>query len=146
SGLLVDNTVLDSPLPQADPRLAQMHEQFSAARLAELSLNSVSIPELRQWLRARISPRLPRRAQAASALGISERTLARRLQEQGQTFDGLLDDVRREMALQAVAETNRALADIAQTLGFAESSTFYRAFQRWTGMPPARWRRQFSRQ
>jgi AraC-like DNA-binding protein len=144
SGLLVDNSVLDSPLPQANPHLARVHEQFSAARLAELSLNSVSVPELRQWLRARISRRLPRRAEAASALGISARTLARRLQEQGQTFDGLLDDVRREMALQAVAETNRALADIAQTLGFAESSTFYRAFQRWTGMPPARWRRRES--
>jgi AraC-like DNA-binding protein len=73
---------------------------------------------------------------------VSERTLARRLAEQGQTFEGLLDDVRREYALQAVAAPTQALADIAQTLGFAESSTFYRAFQRWTGMPPGRWRKR----
>jgi AraC-like DNA-binding protein len=44
--------------------------------------------------------------------------------------------------LQAVAQSRRPLADIAQFLGFAEVSTFYRAFRRWTGLPPARWRRQ----
>lgn len=140
SGIRVDNAVLDQPLPQADPQFAQMHEQYAAARLAALGLSGVSAPELRQWLSAHIGPRVPRRAQAAHALGISERTLARRLGEQGQTFDGLLDDVRRELALQAVADPERALVDIAQSLGFAESSTFYRAFRRWTDMPPARWR------
>lgn len=142
SGLLVDNAVLDQPLPQADAQLAKVHEQYTTARLAALSLSSVSAEDLRQWLAAHMGPRVPRRSQAAQALGVSERTLARRLAEQGQTFDELLDGVRREMALQAVTDTGRALAEIAQSLGFAESSTFYRAFHRWTGMPPARWRRQ----
>ncbi|HCT39779.1 MAG TPA: AraC family transcriptional regulator [Moraxellaceae bacterium] len=142
SGLLVDNAMLDQPLPQADPQLAQVHEHYTAARLAALGINSVSAPDVRQWLAAHMGPQVPRRAQAAQALGVSERTLARRLGEQGQTFDRLLDDVRRELALQAVADPERTLADIAQSLGFAEASTFYRAFHRWTGMPPARWRRQ----
>ena len=60
----------------------------------------------------------------------------------GQTFQGLVDETRRALALQAVAQSRRPLADIAQFLGFAEVSTFYRAFRRWTGLPPARWRRQ----
>lgn len=144
SGLLVDNAVLDQSLPQADPQLARMHEQFTSARLAALGASSASSPDLRQWLMVHMGPRVPRRLQAAHALGVSERTLARRLAEQGQTFDGLLDDVRRELALQAVADPDRALVDIAQSLGFAEASPFYRAFRRWTGMPPARWRRQRS--
>lgn len=142
SGLLVDNTLLDQPLPQADPQLAQMHEHYTAARLAALGIDSISAPDVRQWLVVHMGPQVPRRAQAAQALGVSERTLARRLGEQGQTFEKLLDDVRRELALQAVADPERTLADIAQSLGFAEASTFYRAFNRWTGMPPARWRRQ----
>lgn len=142
SGLLVDNTLLDQPLPQADPQLAQVHAHYTAARLAALAIDSVSAPDVRQWLAAHMGPQVPRRAQAALALGVSERTLARRLGEQGQTFERLLDDVRRELALQAVADPERTLADIAQSLGFAEASTFYRAFNRWTGMPPARWRRQ----
>lgn len=61
---------------------------------------------------------------------------------QGQTFDGLVDDVRREKALQAVADSTSPLPEIAEALGFAEVSTFYRAFRRWTGMPPVRWRKQ----
>lgn len=140
SGVLVDNEVFDNPLPQADPQLAKMHEQYTSARLADLAMNQVSADDLRQWLVARMGPQLPRRIQAAQTLGMSERTLARRLREQGHTFEGLVDDVRREMALQAVAAPERALADIALALGFAETSTFYRAFQRWTGMAPGRWR------
>lgn len=142
SGLLVDNAILDRPLPQADPQIARLHEAFTAERLAMLEVQEASAPDLRQWLAAHLGPSLPRRAQAARALQVSERTLARRLQAQGQTFEGLLDDVRRERALQALADPARTIADIALALGFAEASTFYRAFRRWTGMAPARWRRQ----
>lgn len=142
SGVLVENTVLDQPLPQADPQLAQVHERYTTARLAALSISSTSVPEIRRWLTARLGPALPRRADVATTLGISERTLARRLADQGQTFDGLVDDVRREKALHAVAETDTPLPEIAENLGFAELSTFYRAFRRWTGLPPVRWRKR----
>ncbi len=140
SGLLVENAVLDQPLPQADPQLAQVHKRYTTARLAALSMSSVSVPEMRRWLEARLGPALPRRREAAEALGISERTLARRLREQGQTFDGLIDEVRRARALDAVADPDASLPEIAESLGFAEVSTFYRAFRRWTGLPPVRWR------
>lgn len=142
SGLLVDNAVLARPLPQADPQFARLHQQFATARLAALESGEASAPNLRQWLAAHLGPEVPRRAQAARALEISERTLARRLREQGQTFEGLLDEVRRELALEAVAGSERPIAEIAQALGFAEASVFCRAFRRWTGLPPARWRRQ----
>ncbi|MGF2736174.1 AraC family transcriptional regulator [Marinobacter sp. DUT-1] len=142
SGVLVDNSVLDQPLPQADPQLAQVHERFTSARLAALTMSSASVAELQRWLAARVGPVLPRRGDAASALGISERTLARRLREQGQSFEGLLDQARCRKALQAVAETSASLPEIAESLGFAEVSTFYRAFKRWTGSPPVRWRKR----
>lgn len=142
SGLLVDNVALDRPLPQADPQLAQVHERITAARLAALRMSSFSEQGMRQWLLARLGPVLPRRVEAAHALGISERTLARRLAAMGQTFEGILDDVRREQALQAVRDPDASLPDVAASLGFAEVSTFYRAFRRWTGSPPVRWRRE----
>lgn len=145
SGVLIENTVLDQPLPQADPQLAQVHERYTSARLEALTMNSASVAELERWLAARLGPVLPRRADAAEVLGISERTLARRLRDQGQTFDSLLDEVRRQKALQAVAETSAALPEIAESLGFAEVSTFYRAFKRWTGSPPVRWRKHLGR-
>ncbi|GAA6151880.1 AraC family transcriptional regulator [Pseudoteredinibacter isoporae] len=139
SGLLVSNEVLDKPLPQADPVLAQLHEQYSSDRLIELEQESISLPDLAEWIKSRVGETLPRRSDAARALGMSERTLARRLDAEGCTFKGLLDDARKSLALDAVRESRQPLADIAQSLGFAEASTFYRAFRRWTGMPPARW-------
>lgn len=142
SGLLVGNAELDRPLPQSDPGLSKLHEQFSAGRLAALAMEGEPTPDLRQWLLTQMSQKLPRRVDAARALGVSERTLARRLQAEGQTFNNLLDDVRRELALKAVAGQQQSLAEIAQSLGYAEVSTFYRAFHRWTGLPPARWRKE----
>lgn len=142
SGMLLENAVLDSPLPQADPQFAQVHVQYAAARLAALDHPELSTADLREWIVHRMDRHAPRRAQAAQALGISERTLARRLREQGQTFEGLIDDVRRELALQAMRDPERAVADIAQSLGFAEASTFHRAFRRWTAMTPGAWRKR----
>lgn len=140
SGLLVDNSLLDKPLPQADPQLAKMHEQYTSARLAALASHELSIEDLRQWLITQMGPQVPRRAQAAQAFGLSERTLARRLKDQDMTFERLLDGVRSELALQVVTDTVRSFSDIALALGFAEVSTFYRAFLRWTGMTPGQWR------
>ncbi|MGM0564628.1 MAG: AraC family transcriptional regulator [Pseudomonadota bacterium] len=144
SGLLVANEVLNRTLPQANEHLAQVHEEYSAARLAALDMQRLSIEDLRRWLMVQLGPRVPRRAEVARALGVSERTLARQLAERGSSFRQLVDEVRRALALEAVSGSDRPLAEIAQSLGFAESSTFYRAFQRWTGMPPARWRKQHS--
>ncbi|WP_245000456.1 AraC family transcriptional regulator [Marinobacter daepoensis] len=142
SGLLVANELLDKPLPQANPALARVHERYNAGRLAVLERGAVSAADLRQWLMVRIGPSLPRRVDAARVLGISERTLARRLADEGYTFNRLLDEVRRDLALTAVKTSHQSLADIALSLGFAEASPFYRAFQRWTGLPPAQWRRR----
>jgi AraC-like DNA-binding protein len=85
---------------------------------------------------------VPTRSRAAQALGLTPRTLARRMQQQGLDFSGLVDQARRDAAMSAVAESTRALADIGQSLGFAEPSTFWRAFKRWTGMTPLQWRQQ----
>ena len=141
SGRLLDNAVLDQPLPQADPQLAAVHQQVAAARLAALSEGSGDLAtELRDWLATQLGHALPGRAQAAQAFGMTERTFARRLQDLALSYTALLDAARKDHACQAVAHTQRAFADIAQSLGFAEASTFNRAFKRWTGGAPGDYR------
>ncbi|RKJ96512.1 AraC family transcriptional regulator [Alicycliphilus denitrificans] len=140
SGVLLDNALLDAPLPQADAQLARLHHQYAAQRLAVLSQGGALAQELRAWIAAALQGRVPTRAEAARALGLSERTLARRMRAQRLSFSALLDSVRREAALQAVAESGRPLAEIGQALGYAEPSVFWRAFRRWTGCTPAQWR------
>jgi len=87
-------------------------------------------------------PPPPTRAEAALAFNLSERTLARRLHALHTSYVALLDHARRDLALQLLSDTTRSLHDIAHSLGFAELSPFYRAFQRWTGHTPGQWRCQ----
>ena len=140
SGVLLANAQLDAPLPQANAQLAQAHQQQAAARLAALSRQDGLEQTLRMWIASQLQGQAPARAQAARALGLSERTLARRMRAEGLSYSALLDGVRRDAALQAVAQTTRALSDIALALGYAEPSVFTRAFRRWTGATPCQWR------
>ena len=139
-GVLVSNALLDTPLPQADAQLAQVLHEHARERLAALSARTELGQALRAWITGQLHAHLPTRAQAARVLGLTERTLARRLQAQGLSFSGLLDEARREAALQALAHTQRPLAEIGQALGYAEPSVFNRAVRRWTGSTPGAWR------
>ncbi|HOV19960.1 AraC family transcriptional regulator [Ottowia sp.] len=143
SGVLLANAVLDAPLPQANAQLAAAHHQHASARLAALT-GGGQAPTLRAWIASQLQAqgRAPTRAQAARALGLTERTLARRMRAEGQSYCALLDSLRRDAALQAVAQTTRTLSEIGQALGYAEPSVFNRAFRRWTGDTPGQWRKR----
>mgnify|MGYP001946743321 CR=1 FL=1 len=71
---------------------------------------------------------------------VSGRTLQRRLAEEGTSFRTLLLEVRRELAERYISDPHMPLAEISYMLGFADSSSFSRAFKRWTGEPPALFR------
>jgi AraC-like DNA-binding protein len=71
---------------------------------------------------------------------MSSRTLQRRLADEGVAFAALVDEVRRELALELVRDRARPLGEVAFLLGYAELSPFLRAFRRWTGKTPAAWR------
>lgn len=144
SGLLVDNDLLDRPLPQANAQLAQVHEQHAALHLRALSNTGQMDQVVKAWISSHLGPPLPTRQEAASALGLTERTLARRLQGLDTSFVQILDQVRGELAKEQVGQTQRPLQDIAHLLGFAGLSPFYRAFDRWTGMTPGQWRAEKS--
>lgn len=77
----------------------------------------------------------------AAVFGIHERTLHRRLKSAGTGFRAELDKVRRSVSEQLLGATSLATYDIANALGYSDSTGFIRAFQRWTGNSPSRWRR-----
>lgn len=143
SGLLIDNTVLDLPLPQANAQLARLHEQYAAAQLQAQAQEQGLDEAVKGWLMSQMvagdRSTAPSRAEAAMAFGLGERTLARRLQARGTHHNALLDQVRQELAQGWLAEGERTVREVALQLGFAELSPFYRAFQRWTGRTPAAW-------
>lgn len=80
----------------------------------------------------------------ADEFGIGERTLHRRLQASGTTFRQELDHARQSVSEELLSVTNLPIYDMAQALGYADSSGFIRAFQRWSGTSPSSWRKQHS--
>ena len=137
--MLIAAADLALPLPTRHAALGEMHEQLLDGQLDQLGQTTTS-----SLVCAEIARRLPqgepRRQDVASGLGLAERTLQRRLQEESVSFQALLDRTRRELAQQYLAQQRHTLADVADLLGFVDSSNFFRACKRWFGLPPAQYR------
>ncbi|MBP5100314.1 helix-turn-helix transcriptional regulator, partial [Pseudomonas protegens] len=76
----------------------------------------------------------------AQSLCMSASTLRRRLAEEGQSYQALKDSVRKELAIVWLAEPQISFAEIAGRLGFADTSSFYKAFRKWSGSNPGHYR------
>ncbi|MDP0491665.1 MAG: helix-turn-helix transcriptional regulator [Verrucomicrobiota bacterium JB023] len=87
-----------------------------------------------------LSEGVPTVTEIALRLGMSGRTLQRRLADQSLSFKALVDESRRELAERLLKETDYALNEIAFLTGFSEQSAFNRAFKRWGGQTPRSYR------
>ena len=83
----------------------------------------------------------PNAIQVADTLGFSERTLRRKLKHEGTSFQAIIDETKYEKAQQYLKQGKESIDKIALKLGYKEAASFIRAFQRWSGMTPAKFRR-----
>ncbi len=139
NGLLFDAAWMETRLTTADPRLLATAEQ-----LADSALRARAPAEdFTATVAARVEESLESGASAddiAARLHMSKRTLQRRLEEGGLSFQALVDRVRAEKARALVRDESLKLADVAYRLGFSDVSSFSRSFRRWTGVSPGRYR------
>ena len=84
-------------------------------------------------------------ADVARALGLSRRTLARRLAADGLTFTGILDGLRVDLARHYLKDLDLTISEVSWLLGFQEASAFTHACRRWTGQTPTQMRTAFRR-
>ncbi|MCR8630142.1 AraC family transcriptional regulator [Paenibacillus radicis (ex Xue et al. 2023)] len=105
---------------------------------------SRSIPEMVKWIlkRSLTGGRLDIRA-VASELGMSDRTLQRRLTDEGTTFNQLLTQARHEQAREYLADPKLDIKEVAFLIGYEDQNSFYRAFRLWEGDTPAKWRSEY---
>lgn len=96
---------------------------------------------IRRHLRAAARSRWLDFESLSALLQMSPSTLRRRLEEEGQSFQVIKDDLRRDMALNSLCHTDKSMTEISVELGFAEVSAFHRAFRKWTGQKPGDYRR-----
>jgi len=105
-------------------------------------------PSVRAELLQRLAPSLsngvPQAADVARDMGMSERTLYRRLAEEGLTFRDVLTEAQSSLAQELLRDSSSSIAEIAFLTGFSEQSAFSRAFKRWVGLAPAQFRHQVS--
>lgn len=144
NALIIPEALLDTPLRQPDPLLLSTLEQQANAMMAELQQSQPLLLQTRALLRSLMQTSLPRRDRVAEQLGLTERTLQRRLQEAGTGYQQLLDDLRRELASEWLCQSNQPISDIADRLGFSEARSFHRRFKSWTGMTPGEYRERYS--
>jgi AraC-like DNA-binding protein len=91
-------------------------------------------------LKRSLAGRRPAVRDVAQELGLSARTLQRRLTDEGFTFQQLLEDTRRELARHYLKQSAVELPEAAFLLGFGDANSFFRAFQVWEGTSPTEWR------
>ena len=129
------------PLIHADPYLNKLLLKSCEAALAD---RKGEMSQLRTRVENAISSLLPHGRvlveDVARSLGMSERTLARRLSDEGLNFTEILQQLRRDLAVRYLDDRKLHVSKIAWLLGFQEVSAFTHAFKRWTGKTPSKMR------
>ncbi len=129
------------PLAKADAQLGAFLRGLANEALAKRSASSESpLDRVREMVAEELLRGLPTVGIVARRMATSERTLRRRLEENGTSFRELLDDTRARLARNYVRDRRIPLSQVAFMLGFSQPSAFHRAFKRWTQTTPADWR------
>jgi AraC-like DNA-binding protein len=131
---------LEAGLLSADPALLEMFEGDARRRLEQLEPRGAVSGRVLALLSARLKGEVPALAAVASELAMSERSIQRSLREENTSYRALVDEVRKELALEHLSRPGTSATDVAFLLGFSEPSAFTRAFRRWTGQPPTQFR------
>jgi AraC-like DNA-binding protein len=128
---------LDRPLRTAASALASVLETHLRALQSPRATDDPFLTRLRQTMSALLEQREVSLQAAVERMSVSRRTLQRELQRRGVSHQILLDELRRERALQLLEDARNTVASVAEQLGFSEPSAFFRAFRRWTGTSPS---------
>lgn len=135
NGIVVPHSFMALPLRQPDPLLFQTLDSHARQRLAGTQVTAGPVAtRVAHAIRDCINNEgFPRKESVAARLEMNPRTMLRRLQDQGSTYQDVLDDVRRDIALELVRDATLSQDAIAARLGFAEIRSLQRCFRRWTG-------------
>jgi AraC-like DNA-binding protein len=132
--------VSQRPLETSDPDLYQRLCRAGEEELTKLEGNVSA--KVRHLIHRR-QPHWPTLDDTAGALGLSRRTLVRRLEDEGLGYQDLLDEARNELACWYLRHTAMPLSEISEELGFSDQANFSRGFRRWQGLAPREYRLSF---
>src|SRR5439155_9239965 len=140
-----DARLLDEKMNEGDPALWAVMDAQAAMLAKERAQPSDFTGKVREEIRRSLEAGEAAITRVAHALHTSGRTLQRQLSAEGTRFHDLVEEVRESLARDFVAK-GMGLSEVAFVLGYSELSAFMRAFKRWTGTTPARFRATVERQ
>ncbi len=141
-GLVFSGSDAARPFLTANARMWETFEPQLRRRLGELDASASTTERVRALLLESLPSGQTSMEQIASRLGVSKRTLQRRLREESISYQELVAEVREALALHYLTRTELSNAEISFLLGFEDPNSFFRAFREWTGATPEATRRE----
>jgi AraC-like DNA-binding protein len=135
-------SLLATRLRQPDPLLRKTLEAHALSQLALLDTDTDLTSKVKQSIQKQLAEGITRQDMVAEDLGMTSRTLQRKLSQEGVSYQKLLDEVRQQMAEDYLQNTGMSIPDIALRLGYSETTSFHRKFKAATGKTPGDFRRQ----
>jgi AraC-like DNA-binding protein len=133
--LVMPRAALDAALVSSDPTLLAILTRAADELMAKAPADPPLTAQVKRVLHELLRNDEGHVEVVAKRLGITSRSLQRRLKDESATFVGIREDLRRDLAQRYLAD-GLAIAEISFLLGFSEPSAFFRAFKRWTGTTP----------
>ncbi|HET8563134.1 MAG TPA: AraC family transcriptional regulator [Candidatus Binatia bacterium] len=140
NAFVIEREFVERQVPAADPRLYRIMKQHVERALSEMPREDDLLASIRKAIAESMRDGDPTLARVAKSVAMSPRTVQRRLKEYGVEFKELMEDTRRRFALNYLKDRKTRLTEIAFLLGYSEVSAFNRAFKRWTGATPLKYR------
>ncbi|MES2521623.1 MAG: AraC family transcriptional regulator [Gemmatimonadota bacterium] len=131
---------LDQLVLSANPALLRSFEQHADEVLLAMERDKGRSHDVARVMVERLKGTVPQLGEIARELSMSDRNLQRALRNDGTSFQQLLDNVRRDLAIRHLANPATSASQVGFLLGFSEPSAFHRAFRRWTGKAPREYR------
>jgi len=135
-----DRATRELPVLSADAALNELVTAHARLLLERLGEATTWTARVQRALAKELPRTAPRIEDVASELLVAKRTLQRRLRDEGTSFEDVADGLRRTLAERYLAERRLGVQETAFLLGYSDVSAFQRAFVRWTGLSPSRWR------
>ena len=135
-------SLLATRLRQPDPLLRKTLEAHALSQLALLDTDTDLTSKVKQSIQKQLADGITRQDMVAEDLGMTSRTLQRKLSQEGVSYQKLLDEVRQQIAEDYLQNTDMSIPDIALRLGYSETTSFHRKFKAATGKTPGDFRRQ----
>jgi AraC-like DNA-binding protein len=139
NGIIMSNQELNNSLTKSDFDLNQVLMQHAQSMLAHQTFSS-PMEVIKDYVIKTLPAHVPDIEEVAMYLNLSVRSTQRKLHDYGTSFSQVLDAIRKELALTYLRQTHNSVLYVSERLGFSEQSAFQRAFKRWTGTTPRRYR------